>query len=127
MCLGADRRLRRVSPVKRYKTAVAAVVASTPLTAERLAQQVGVLQATRTARTLAGDPQLSEALSVVGAFVAHRKFAVSFIEHDLKVIDRRAVRTVSYFNLTRCMFGIASITTALEKLVSPPSNLAGVS
>ena len=28
---------------------------------------------------LPGDPQLSEALSVVGAFVAHRKFAVSFI------------------------------------------------
>ena len=74
---------------------------------------------------LPGDPQLSEALSVVGAFVAHRKFAVSFIEHGgAKLLTDVPCGPMSYFNLTRCMFGIASITTALEKLVSPPSNLA---
>jgi len=72
-----------------------------------------------------GDPQLSEALSVVSAFLAHRKFAISFIDAGgAKLLLNIPRGPMTYYNLTRCLFGIASITTALERLVSPQVDLA---
>jgi len=71
------------------------------------------------------DPQLPEALGVVSAFLAHRKFAVTFIESGgAKMLMNIPRGPMTYFGLTRCMFGIASITTALERLMAPPVNLA---
>ena len=72
-----------------------------------------------------GNPQLPEALAVVSAFLAHRKFAISFIElGGAKMMLNVPRGPMSVYNLTRCMFGIASITTALERLVSPSIDLS---
>ena len=75
--------------------------------------------------SLPGDPQLPEALSLCSAFLAHRKFAISFIDGGgAKMLTAVPRGPLTYHGVTRCMFGIASITTALERLISPQVNLA---
>ena len=88
-------------------------------------ESYGTARRFKLAGHLPGDPQLPEALAVISAFLAHRKFAITFIENGGAKLMLNVPRgPMTYYNLTRCMFGIASITTALERLVAPSIDLS---
>ena len=71
---------------------------------------------------LNGDPQLPESLAAVSALLAHRKFAVTFV-------DRGGVRALlalprgplTHNGFTQCLFGVSQITGAMERLLAPTS------
>jgi HIV-1 Vpr-binding protein len=72
---------------------------------------------------LPGNPQLPESLAALCSLLAHRKFAVSFVDRGgVRALLALPKGPLTHHGFARCLFGVSQVTSAMERLLAPPAS-----
>ena len=76
---------------------------------------------------LPGNPQLPESLAALCSLLAHRKFCVTFVDRGgVKALLALPKGQLTHNGFNRCLFGVAQVSQAMERLLVPPASVAAV-